>query len=302
MVTVRCTQKLLKRLKLPPSGAAPQSSTRLGDWYANLIRVNGEQLILCVSAKTLLPVIVTAKDAHRFPERLAESLGEVLRGLQIPEKAIAEELAAMGEQVFAKTASRQILGSMTDFELCFAHGRIRAESLVDASLVLARAPCSPLEMISPDRATIALFGGPARSDRRVTVPPPELARAASAPPPPEAVQSIRRVHLLTAAAIDQLTDLLVDCVEGGASVSFLHPLSRARALTFWKNVAYDLSGGERAVLIAEDHQGICGSVQLVLSQPQNQPHRADLVKLLVHRRARRRGLGAALVREAESVA
>src|SRR5262249_40805156 len=67
-------------------------------------------------------------------------------------------------------------------------------------------------------------------------------------------------------------------------------------------VAQGVAAGERAVLVAEDAQGLCGTVQLVLAQPENQPHRADLVKLLVHRRARRRGLGAALMRAAEAVA
>jgi GNAT superfamily N-acetyltransferase len=59
---------------------------------------------------------------------------------------------------------------------------------------------------------------------------------------------------------------------------------------------------ERALLVAEDGQGTVGTVQLIVKQPENQPHRADLSKMLVHRRARRRGLGAALLLEAENVA
>ena len=61
-------------------------------------------------------------------------------------------------------------------------------------------------------------------------------------------------------------------------------------------------GGGNALLVAEDARGVCGTVQLVLDQPDNQPHRADLVKMLVHRRARRQGLGAALMQAAESTA
>jgi GNAT superfamily N-acetyltransferase len=60
--------------------------------------------------------------------------------------------------------------------------------------------------------------------------------------------------------------------------------------------------GQRALLVAEDVQGICGTVQLVFDVPENQPHRADLAKMLVHRRTRRRGLGAALMVAAESTA
>src|SRR5262249_13878764 len=96
--------------------------------------------------------------------------------------------------------------------------------------------------------------------------------------------------------------LLMDCVEGDASVSFMHPLTRDRAVDFWRRVAQGVSTGERALLVAEDSHGICGTVQLVLEQPENQPHRADLAKMLVHRRARRLGLGAALMRAAEATA
>jgi GNAT superfamily N-acetyltransferase len=99
-----------------------------------------------------------------------------------------------------------------------------------------------------------------------------------------------------------LVDILIDCVEGGASVSFMHPLTRERAQRFWREVAEGLASGDRALLVAEDAAGLCGTVQLVLKQPENQPHRADLAKMLVHRRARRRGLGAALMRAAEQTA
>ncbi|MCC6677321.1 MAG: GNAT family N-acetyltransferase [Phycisphaerales bacterium] len=115
-------------------------------------------------------------------------------------------------------------------------------------------------------------------------------------------RSPRRLHTLDESSIGQLSEVLIDCVEGGASVSFMHPLSRDRAEAFWRSVARGVAAGERAVLVAEDDQGICGTVQLVLEQPENQPHRADLAKMLVHRRARRRGLGAALLRAAEEAA
>jgi len=114
--------------------------------------------------------------------------------------------------------------------------------------------------------------------------------------------SVRRLHAVDEAQIDGLADVLIDCVEGGASVSFMHPLSRERALAFWRKVARDVAGGGRALVIAEDGQGVCGTVQLVLEQPENQPHRADVAKMLVHRRARRRGLGEALMGAAEAAA
>ena len=114
--------------------------------------------------------------------------------------------------------------------------------------------------------------------------------------------SLRRLHALDDAHIDGLTDVLIDCVEGGASVSFMHPLTRDRAVAFWRRLAQGVAAGERAVLVAEDAHGLCGTVQLVLAQPENQPHRADLAKMLVHRRARRRGLGRALFEAVEAEA
>jgi len=114
--------------------------------------------------------------------------------------------------------------------------------------------------------------------------------------------SLRRLPAVDDAQIDALAGVLIDCVEGGASVSFMHPLTRDRAVAFWRRVANGVAAGERALLVAEDAHGVCGTVQLVLDQPENQPHRADLSKMLVHRRARRQGLGAALMRAAEATA
>jgi GNAT superfamily N-acetyltransferase len=114
--------------------------------------------------------------------------------------------------------------------------------------------------------------------------------------------SVRRLHCVDEAQVGAPAGVLIDCVEGGASVSFMHPLTRDRAVAFWRSVAQGVAAGERALLVAEDGQGICGTVQLVFDLPENQPHRADLAKMLVHRRARRRGLGAALLRAAEAAA
>jgi GNAT superfamily N-acetyltransferase len=114
--------------------------------------------------------------------------------------------------------------------------------------------------------------------------------------------SVRRLHALDDALIDELAGVLIDCVEGGASVSFMHPLTRDRAVAFWRRVAEDVAAGRRALLVADDARGLCGTVQLIFDLPENQPHRADLAKMLVHRRARRQGLGAALMRGAEATA
>lgn len=114
--------------------------------------------------------------------------------------------------------------------------------------------------------------------------------------------AVRRLTAPTATELDQLATVLADCVEGGASVSFMQPFTAADALAWWRRVTQEVLAGERALLVAEDAQGICGTVQLVLAQPPNQPHRADVSKLLVHRRARGRGIGEALMRAVEDEA
>lgn len=107
----------------------------------------------------------------------------------------------------------------------------------------------------------------------------------------------------TADVLPALTDILLDCVDGGASVSFMSPLSRDKAQTFWRGVLDSMARGERIVLVARDaQQRLSGTVQVILAQPENQPHRGDVGKMLVHRRARRQGLGEALMRAAEAAA
>ena len=114
---------------------------------------------------------------------------------------------------------------------------------------------------------------------------------------------IRCLHEINDRDIQGLSEVLIDCVEGGASVSFMLPMSRAKAEAFWSSVSMSLARGERLVLTAEDTAGaIIGTVQVAWAQPENQPHRADIAKMLVHRRARRRGVGAALLRAAERCA
>ncbi len=114
--------------------------------------------------------------------------------------------------------------------------------------------------------------------------------------------TVRQRFTVDDTHIEQLADVLMDCVEGGASVSFMKPFTRERALAFWQRVADDVAAGKRALIVAEDAEGICGTVQIIFDLPENQPHRADLAKMLVHRRARRQGVGERLMRAAEDAA
>ena len=114
---------------------------------------------------------------------------------------------------------------------------------------------------------------------------------------------IRRVPEAEAhGLVEALADVLVDCVEGGASVGFMLPLSRERALAFWRGVADGVARGERILLVAEDPQGVVGTVQVVTALPDNQPHRGDVAKMLVRRRVRRRGVAQRLLEAAEAEA
>jgi len=116
--------------------------------------------------------------------------------------------------------------------------------------------------------------------------------------------SVRRLEAGEAlAAVEALADVLIDCVEGGASVSFMLPLARERATGFWRGVADGVARGERALLVAEDRDGrIVGTVQLIRAMSDNQPHRADVAKMLVHRRARRAGIAQRLMAAIDDVA
>jgi len=105
------------------------------------------------------------------------------------------------------------------------------------------------------------------------------------------------------AAIPELAAVLIDCVDGGASVSFMRPMTPEKATAFWRKVADGVARRQRALLVAEDTEGqIVGTVQLVWDLPENQPQRGDVAKLLVHRRARRRGAAEALMAAVEAAA
>src|SRR5258707_2370279 len=109
---------------------------------------------------------------------------------------------------------------------------------------------------------------------------------------------IRRLHPAEASgATPDLAEVLADCVAGGASVSFMANMTIEDAAGFWRDAAK--AGDGRAILVAEDDDGVFGVVQVIPAWPPNQPHRVDISKLLVHRRGRRRGAAEALMVAAE---
>jgi GNAT superfamily N-acetyltransferase len=106
----------------------------------------------------------------------------------------------------------------------------------------------------------------------------------------------------TTAALSALAEVLSDCVEGGASVGFMSPYTPADAMAYWEGVGRAVGDGHTVLIVAEKDGEILGTVQLGIGMMPNQPHRADLKKLLVHRRARGLGLSRLLMDAAESEA
>ena len=155
MFTLRCTARLRKRLGTTEETTSTPPSTKLGDWYAQLLFTR-PQLVLCVSERTLLPVVIAARDGSHLVPRLREAVGQMLRVLAVAEAVVAAEEDAMMDTVIGKTTSRQVLGSMNDF-VRMLDSYLGVGSLLEVSLHLAETPCGPLQMNSPREETIRVF-------------------------------------------------------------------------------------------------------------------------------------------------
>jgi hypothetical protein len=156
MFVLRATRKLLGRMKCSPAADPPASTTALGDWYANLIIARPAHLVLCVSERTLLPVLVPAKDIEQLIPRLQTAVAEMLEVLGVSSDVVAREVAEMEAVSIAKTANRSILGCMNDFGHMFQCIADERRPLLEVSLWLAKSPMGPLGMKSPDELTQTL--------------------------------------------------------------------------------------------------------------------------------------------------
>ena len=157
MLTVRCTQKLLRRLDCREETSAP--TTVLGDWYANILFSRPQQLVLCVSERSLLPVVLLAKENQTLAPRLGAAVGEVLLRLGVAPALAEREQTEMRSFAYGRTKNRRVLGSLNDlmFQLSwYLHDRPEA-SLLEHSLQLAETPCAPIGYSSPDKVTVELF-------------------------------------------------------------------------------------------------------------------------------------------------
>lgn len=102
--------------------------------------------------------------------------------------------------------------------------------------------------------------------------------------------------------LPELADILVDAVESGASVSFMLPFTQSEAIAYWTNIVTAIADGRTVLLVALVDNRAVGTVQLSLSVPPNQLHRAEVAKLLVHRTARQQGIGRSLMVHVEQIA
>ena len=158
MIAIRCTQKLLKRASVPATDTPLAPTSLLGNWYANIL-FSRPPLVLCISERTLLPVVVLAKDMPTLPGRLAVATYELLIALGIPGEAADRERSEMQETVLARTDSKRVLGSLNDFmfHLEYSAQSSPEESLLERALYLGRIPCAPIKYSSPIEATQELF-------------------------------------------------------------------------------------------------------------------------------------------------
>ena len=161
MYTLRCTRKLLRRIDETPSSEAVTPTTVLGDWYANLLYLRPQQLVLAMNERSLLCVLVPAAPAATVAERLRLEVGGLLRDIGVPTAKIEAELAAMEHVAIGATASRAVLGCMNDavYQLgAYPRGARGELALREAALYLAENIYSLTDYSRPWIKALGLFG------------------------------------------------------------------------------------------------------------------------------------------------
>ncbi|MFQ5551671.1 MAG: hypothetical protein ACE5FJ_10590 [Gemmatimonadales bacterium] len=160
MYTLRCTQRLRRRLPMEVTVAPPVPTTKLGDWYANVLFVRHQHLVLCTSERSLLSVIVPAKDPAQLPVRLRNGVRSLLLALGLPPATVATEIHEMAQLLVSKTANRSVLGTMNDIvHHCRWHGANRPTFDVRAlEFELAEMPALTREFAFPREEAARLLG------------------------------------------------------------------------------------------------------------------------------------------------
>jgi len=157
MVRVRCTKRVLDRFRLEPSAELSPSTTKLGDWYANLLNVGRQRWVLCVSERTLLPALLPARK-ECFPGGLANAVGELLTALCVSSEVAHDEVREMQAIAVDRTRSRQVLGVMNDFSLSAELALRDGRPPLEVALQVAKTPVKPLGYDCPRQLVSELFG------------------------------------------------------------------------------------------------------------------------------------------------
>jgi len=159
--TIRPTHALLKKLdRNAKSAESPPSTTALGDWFVRAHNFGRQRLLLCTSSRSLLTVLMPARDLRSVGERLRGAVGDLLFALGSPVDQVNREIEEMRTFVFNSSNNRQVIGSMTDMAFMadahLQHGS-SPDHLVVVGMKLARSPCSPLDYDSPQRVALKLL-------------------------------------------------------------------------------------------------------------------------------------------------
>jgi hypothetical protein len=160
MVVLRCTQKLLARLKQADNLPVVESTTRLGDWYGNILQIGRRQHLLFISERSRLPVVIPIREAKRLVSVFPDAVSEVLAYAGIAADDIADERSRMSEIAFGRTRNRSLLGTLNDVTFMARSvdaRRTEPESPEELVRFLAQTPILPLDGASPIELTRAAF-------------------------------------------------------------------------------------------------------------------------------------------------
>ena len=160
MVVLRCTQKLLVRLKQAGDLTAVESTTRLGDWYGNILRIGRRQHLLFISKQSRLPVVLPITESKRLTTVFPDAVSERLAIVGLNPEDIVDERVRMSEIAFGRTRNRSLLGTLNDFAFMAQQGngnRVEPESPEELMRFLAQTPILPLNGASPIELTLAAF-------------------------------------------------------------------------------------------------------------------------------------------------
>ena len=158
MLVLRCTQRLLRRIGTA-DGDPPQSTTALGDWFAQPLSVGHQRFVLLASEHSRLPILMPARDVKHLAANLPEALAEMLYRLDVPAAAVEREVAAASDIVIAATNNRSVLGTLNDYSnmLKWTLPNRPYDDLMDTALWLADTPVRPIDGF-PDKVTRRLLG------------------------------------------------------------------------------------------------------------------------------------------------